>query len=151
MKHKIGARLGAFEQQTLNLRCLRHTTTSNNLLYMLKTSFKSFYYIFLLKTDFRSYLYFFGSTQHVPRRPSRPLEMVGPKKGGQNRWQKRRTTGFEPRPQGRRACALPLYYSTISILCRKIKVYIIIMEGPWYTGSASSSQSTASASSSPSC
>ena len=89
MKHKIGARLGAFEQQTSNLRCLRHTTTSNNLLYMLKTSFKSFYYIFLLKTDFRSYLYFFGSTQHVPRRPSRPLEMVGPKKGGQNRWSKK--------------------------------------------------------------
>ena len=148
MKHKIGARLGAFEQQTSNLRCLRHTTTSNNLLYMLKTSFKSFYYIFLLKTDFRSYLYFFGSAQHVPRWPSRPL---GPK-SGQNRWsKKRRTTGFEPRPLGRRACALPLYYSTVSVLWRKIKVYIIIMEGPWYTGSASSSQSTASASSSPSC
>ena len=49
MKHKKGARLSAFEQQTSNLRCLRHTTTSNNLLYMLKTSFKSFYYIFCSK------------------------------------------------------------------------------------------------------
>ena len=148
MKHKIGARLGAFEQQTSNLRCLRHTTTSNNLLYMLKTSFKSFYYIFCSKLILDLIYIFFWVDSHVPRRPSRPL---GPK-SGQNRWsKKRRTAGFEPRPLGRRACALPLYYSTVFVLWRKINVYIIIMEGPWYTGSASSSQSTASASSSPSC
>ena len=140
MKHKIGARLGAFEQQTSNLRCLRHTTTSNNLLYMLKTSFKSFYYIFCSKLILDLIYIFLGRLSMSPGGP--PARLVG---------QKRRTTGFEPRPQGRRACALPLYYSTVSVLWRKIKVYIIIMEGPWYTGSASSSQSTASASSSPSC
>ena len=87
MKHKIGARLGAFEQQTSNLRCLRHTTTSNNLLYMLKTSFKSFYYIFLLKTDFRSYLYFLDRLSMSPGGPparwaQKADKIVGQKKDG---------------------------------------------------------------------
>ena len=149
MKHKKGARLSAFEQQTSNLRCLRHTTTSNNLL--CSKLVLSLFIIFLFKTDFRSYLYFFGSTRISPGGPPARPRWLGPKRADKIVGQKRRTTGFEPRPQGRRACALPLYYSTISILCRKIKVYIIIMEGPWYTGSASSSQSTGSASSSPSC
>ena len=82
MKHKIGARLGAFEQQTSNLRCLRHTTTSNNLLYMLKTSFKSSYYIFCSKLIL-DLIYIFLGRLACPPEASRPPEMVGPKKGGQ--------------------------------------------------------------------
>ena len=151
MKHQIGARLGAFEQQTSNLRCLRHTTTSNNLLYMLKTSFKSFYYIFCSKLILDLIYIFLGRLSMSPGGPPARSRWLGPKRADKIVGQKRRTTGFEPQPQGRRACALPLYYSIISVLCRKIKVYIIIMEGPWYTGSASSSQSTGSASSSPYC
>ena len=147
MKHKIGARLGAFEQQTSNLRCLRHTTTSNNLL--CSKLVLSLFIIFFCSKLILDLIYIFldrlsMSPGGPPARWAQKADKIVGKK-------KRRTTGFEPRPQGRRACALPLYYSTVSVLLRKIKVYIIIMEGPWYTGSASSSQSTASASSSPSC
>ena len=80
MKHKIGARLGAFEQQTSNLRCLRHTTTSNNLLYMLKTSFKSFYYIFCSKLILDLIYIFLGRLSMSPGGPPARSRWLGPKR-----------------------------------------------------------------------
>jgi len=113
---------------------------------MLKTSFKSFYYIFCSKLILDLIYIFLGRLSMSLGGPPARSRWLGPKRADKiDGWaqkgrtkslvKKRRTTGFEPRPQGKRACALPLYYSTVSVLWRKIKVYIIIMEGPWYTWS----------------
>ena len=125
MKHKIGARLGAFEQQTSNLRCLRHTTTSNNLLYMLKTSFKSFYYIFCSKLILDLIYIFLGRLSMSLGGPPARSRWLGPKRADKiDGWAQKGRTKSLVKKDGRRGSnrdlrergLAPYHYTTRSFL-----------------------------------